>query len=70
MSERFRSKGVEEVSQPHVKKYMVMQPGKAMREFERSEEAVRHLIEHHGFAKLYAPDGNLLMTKGFPPADA
>ncbi len=56
--------------QDSLKKYTVIQPGKTVREFEKGEDAVKHLVEHHGWAKLYAPDGNLLMTKGTPPADA
>lgn len=58
------------MSQGAVKKYMVVQPGKAPREFDKGEDAIRHLVEHKGFAKLFAPDGNLIMTKGHPPADA
>jgi prophage tail gpP-like protein len=53
-----------------MQKYMVVQPGKGVREFDRAEDAVKHLVEHVGFAKLYAPDGNLIMTKGTPPTDA
>ncbi len=52
------------------KKYTVIQNGKAAREFETGKDAVEHMVENPGYAKLFAPDGNLLMTKGFPPADA
>lgn len=58
------------MSQNIMQKYMVVQPGKGVREFDRAEDAVKHLVEHVGFAKLYAPDGNLIMTKGTPPTDA
>lgn len=58
------------MSQEELKKYTVIQPGKAIREFEKGEDAVKHLVEHQGYARLYAPDGNLLMTKGIPPPDA
>lgn len=52
------------------KKYLVVQDGKATREFDTGKDAVEHMVDNPGYAKLYSPDGNLLMTKGFPPADA
>jgi hypothetical protein len=50
-------------------RYTVVQPGKAVRQFDTGEAAIKYLVDHPGHAKLYAPDGNLLMTKGMPPAD-
>jgi hypothetical protein len=59
------------VSQETVlQKYTVIQPGKAAREFDKGEDAVKHLVEHPGYAQLFAPDGNLLMTKGDPHENA
>jgi hypothetical protein len=52
-----------------MQKYMVVYPGQAIREFERGEDAVEYLRDHPGYAKLYAPNGYLLMTKGAPPLE-
>lgn len=49
---------------PESQKYTVVQPGKAVHQFESGEDAVRHLLDHPGFAQLFGPDGILLMTKG------
>jgi hypothetical protein len=51
------------------KKFTVVQIGKPKVEFDRGEDAIRHMVKNHGFARLYGPDGSLLMTKGFPPGD-
>ncbi len=55
--------------QKYMQKYMVVYPGQAIREFERGEDAVEYLRDHPGYAKLYAPNGYLLMTKGAPPLE-
>ena len=52
-----------------LQRYTVVQPGKAVRQFDTGEAAIRWLVNHPGHAKLYAPDGNLLMTKGIPATD-
>jgi hypothetical protein len=53
------------VEQP--KKYLVVRPGRTPAEFDDSKQAIEHLVAHPGYAKVYAPDGSLLFTKGTPP---
>ncbi len=50
-------------------KYVVEASGKALREFPTGAEAVAYLVSNPGHAKLYGPDGKLLMTKGTPPSN-
>lgn len=45
-------------------KFTVVRPGTSVHEFDDGKAAVEHLVEHKGHARLYAPDGSLLMTKG------
>ena len=47
--------------------YTVVYPGKAPREFAQGSDAIKYLTEHPGYAKLFGPDGSLLMTKGLLP---
>jgi hypothetical protein len=49
-------------------KYAVVHPGHGIREFETSEEAVKYLVSHPGYKRLYGPDGNLIMTIGKSPS--
>ncbi len=46
------------------KVYRVASPGRAVREFDHSREAVQYLVESEVPGKLWAPDGKLVMTKG------
>lgn len=46
-------------------KYIVRQPGKQDQEFASTRDAVEHLVNHPGYAKLFA-DNELVMVKGFP----
>ncbi len=57
------------MSQDGEKKFLVVQQDRATREFEKGQDAVKHLVEHPGHARLYAPDGNLIMTKGDHPPE-
>lgn len=50
----------------HQGKYIVMQPGMAVHECANSKEAVEQLVKATGYAKVYAPNGRLLLTKGSP----
>ena len=50
--------------QPKHGKFTVVRPGKTVYEFDDSKSACQHLVDMPGYAKLYAPDGRLLMTKG------
>jgi len=43
--------------------YTIVRPGKMVREFETSRDAVEFLVENPGEAYLHGPDG-LIMTKG------
>lgn len=51
----------------HTGKFIVMQPGRAAHECDNSKEAVEQLVKATGYAKVYAPNGRLLLTKGTPP---
>ncbi len=50
-------------------KYVVEQQGRALRKFHTGAEAIAYMVANAGYAKLYAPDGMLLMTKGTPPSN-
>ena len=49
---------------PMAARYQITRPGKAARAFDASSDAVEFLVDNPGPAKLYGPDGSLLMTKG------
>jgi hypothetical protein len=51
----------------HQGKFLVMQPGRAVHECNDSKEAIEQLVKATGYAKIYAPNGRLLFTKGTPP---
>jgi hypothetical protein len=50
--------------------YLVRQPGEADRTFDDPEKMLRYFLSTKGKARVFSPDGAVLVTRGFLPPEA
>lgn len=50
--------------------YIVRLPGEADRVFPDLQEAIRFFVGTTGAARVFSPDGGVLVTRGFLPPEA
>lgn len=49
--------------------YVVSLPGRADQKFTDAQQAIAYLVSTNGGARMFGPDGQIIVTRGQPPRD-